>query len=189
MNDGEVGEVVTRFQWDQSEFMRVVRHGLLKRILTRMYAVSALLLICAVFATSLHTPSAAVYLYFLSGFYLVMTVFYRQWLPGRMWKKGLGIQGPLEISVSERGVSTKSSAIETKANWEAYLFSEEWKGYYFLKRTKRFSTLTIPKRGFATKQDEARFRELLLTHTKAKLVEEPRNDTGLVVEGESETLS
>jgi hypothetical protein len=102
--------------------------------------------------------------------YLMLSYWFLVGVPSKTWRSGIDIQDPISVMIDEDGVTTKASSSESKLSWKFFLYSREWSDYYFLMQSRRGLPKAIPKRGFKTKTDEARFRALLESRTEATLI-------------------
>jgi hypothetical protein len=165
-----VNEISVEFQWTRAEYLRVVRRGVLSRTF-RVFALSAssCLIGGALIVYSGHGGPGTFFIV-LGIVYLVMAVWFIYSVPQRTWSKGVDIREPMRITVSDEGVATKASTSEARVSWLSYPYSQEWRGYYFLQRTRRAAPKILPKRALKSPGDETELRTILKTHTQAKLL-------------------
>jgi hypothetical protein len=165
-----VNEISVEFQWTRAEYLRVVRRGVLSRLF-RAFALSAssCLIGGALIVYSGHVGPGTFFMG-LGIVYLVTAVWFIYSVPHRTWNKGVDIQHPIRLTVSDEGVATKGSTSEARVSWLSYPYSREWRDYYFLQRTRRAAPKILPKRALKSPRDETELRIILKTHTQAKLL-------------------
>ena len=66
----------------------------------------------------------------------------------KAWSKGIGVRGPIEIVLTDDGVSTTFDDGGTTFGWSVFPRSKEWSEYYFLMRNRMIVGTIIPKSAF-----------------------------------------
>lgn len=167
-------DIVAEFEWDRSEYLHVLRFGSLPW-LNRYPTIGPLVMLVGLEETILGRSSDATFLYFLGLTLIVYQVFLQWFIARRVWTKLWSANPSSRVIVRDDVVTVGTGVGETSLKWIAYPRSKEWRAYYFLKHSRLLVTLIIPKRGFKSPTDEARFRHVLREHTVAKL----KNDVEL----------
>jgi hypothetical protein len=164
-----VDDVVVDFQWGRSEFLRLYRKRGLPRSFRRFYRAGLFTILCAILEQFLGADTAAWIFYILGASELTLGMCFIWYLPLSTWKKGKVVQGPRRLTFSNDRITVSTEVTDTSQSWELWPISEEWSDFYLLRRAKQSFPLTVPKRGFHSPEDQARFRQLLRTHTSCKL--------------------
>lgn len=89
--------------------------------------------------------------------------------PARAWKKATpGLRGQQVIEFSDAGVHAQSTNSESESRWAMYTRTVQLDDLYLLGVTGN-KFILIPRRAFASPDDEARFRAIVADHTAAEL--------------------
>jgi hypothetical protein len=161
-------DLVANFEWDRPEYFHVLRFGSLPWI-SRYPTIGLLIILAAVEDTVINGSNGAQYLYAFGIVMILYQVIMNWFIARRVWVKLWGASPEATVIIGEDSVTSVTGLGETSFKWVAYPRSKEWKSYYFLKHNRLIVTLIIPKRGFATPNDEARFRQVLRERTATKL--------------------
>ena len=165
-----MSRVTVEYQWDRSEYLRVIRKAALPWIYRYQYLLGVFIICVGVILDIEGTGGTSLFIYVIGVAYAVYMFSIMRFATAKSWTKAVGIRGPITVEVTDDDVSTKSDAGDTRLNWAVFPKAKEWSEYYFLMRNRFFVTTIIPKRAFESPADEAIFRNLLRAHTSSKLI-------------------
>lgn len=166
-------QVVVHFQLTQREWVQGMRCLLLRG--RRLLIVAALGLVIVVAGADL-VPSAGesrgiggVYLVFGIAVWLGVGL---AWLvgPSTLWRKNDVLRGAQSLALSDQGAAQRTIYSDSRSLWPMFSHTYEAKETYLLKASQGRIPVVVPKRAFASSDDERTFRELVARHTQAHLV-------------------
>jgi hypothetical protein len=163
-----VDDLVAEWDWDRSEYLHVLLFGSMPWI--SRYPTIGLLLILAGLEDTIFNNSSSAWFFYILGLVMILYQVIMNWfIARRLWAKLWGASPKATVIVRDELVTSITGLGETNLKWIAYPRSKEWNSYYFLKHNRLIVTLIIPKRGFKSPFEEARFRDILRENTAAKL--------------------
>jgi YcxB-like protein len=166
-------DVVAEFQLTEDEVVRFLRWRFFSRPRSAFLpavGLATLALGLLDLATGRRNSSAVVFIA-LGVYELLLVAWIVRQGPRRSWRRSLVLQSRQRFVFNDSGVQLQSPLVQTRVSWQMIRASLEHEGCYALRLTG--SSVTgfhlIPRRGFASVEDEMRFRALLQRQTRADL--------------------
>ena len=161
--------VVVEFQLSKSEFGRAHRQIAYRAIVRSTWAAFAVN-VCVIAYALADSSRRAVWLVLgitVLGL-LLLRVFYEMFIrPGIAWDKHPNSQGPRRQEFSEEGVLLQTLSASHMLAWASVEEVHETRDFYFLRqRGSRSFGIGVPRRAFATGDDQTVFRWLATAHAQ-----------------------
>jgi YcxB-like protein len=157
-------DVVVEYIWTRDEWIKGVRRSARVTIYQALWV-----LIIAVISIFVHI--------FVFALALGVVLWILLWILGPIfsWKRVAGIQESRRVVFADNGITTTTSSKTWTVPWSTFSRSKETADYYLL-FGKRPAASPFKKSIFPCPVDEARFRSLLRSHTRASLNPNTRAD-------------
>ena len=154
--------ITLKFKHNPREYASAIRIYFARTLHTKYDVIIALIaLIAGVVYTSFFGYTIITYLLLgTSAFYLAMIFMTYVVTPARWVRQRMDLMREITIAFSEEGIRYRAENIDSKLQWSLYKNVIETDRFYFLVYGKSQFSL-IPKRVFASAEEERSFRELL----------------------------
>jgi hypothetical protein len=162
--------ITIKFKYSQFEYVEAIQRFYRNTSKMILEVVVSLILFVIGLGVTLYMRVSlySVFLMVVSIFYLFVTFIFYQIIPEKRSRLESKFRDEYYLSFSQDGVKYKNSQIDNIYPWTHYQKVWEAPKYYYLIYSKEGVTI-IPKRAFATLEDEQSFRQLLAEKMKSSI--------------------
>lgn len=169
----EYGAAVRRLSWSFARFKFFAAWV----VVMVVYGLAVLLGSDVVYVGRIPTVNAVVGFTVLAiglvlGLSMVSTLYLN---PGRDYRREAALRSEQRLCFSDREITQSALHGESRLQWAFFQRAIETPDLYLLRFRRRFGTI-VPKRSFATPDDEARFRALVREHLPVKFRQARRQE-------------
>ena len=166
--EGDQGAlIVVHFAATEDEVTKVLRFQVGRLLRRPLWIAGGILLMVAgviLLAARSNKPAGGAILLGLGLLYLLYITVVLDLMMRRAGRKALAKEPSTEMVFSTDGVRLRTALRDNLTRWPAFSEVIQWQGYYLLRLGKLRVYAYVPKRAFASDEDERRFRELVLHH-------------------------